>query len=197
MFSRLSDCTHSIQTGVTHLPEVQKINLEAAFALLQQRADARNVPTTTTTNNNSSGSNCSGSGSPVNANNSNNSNDSNRDREGNNSTDSVATASGDATTATAPPPTTMTAEAVASSTLCLVLATDGVWDNWQYEDVNKFVMDPSCLGAVGAAPDGAKRVTISFMQRNALYAKRNFGSNADNATGIVMYLSRAPAFPAL
>ena len=71
----------------------------------------------------------------------------------------------------------LTAEEVASSTLCLVLATDGVWDNWAYEDVNKFVMDPSCLGAVGAAADGAKRVTISFMQRNALYAKRNFGSS--------------------
>lgn len=91
----------------------------------------------------------------------------------------------------------MSAEDVASSTLCLVLATDGVWDNWLYEDVNKFVMDPSCLGAVGAGADGAKRVTISFMQRNALYAKRNFGSSADNATGIVMYISRARNFPSL
>ena len=91
----------------------------------------------------------------------------------------------------------LTAEEVADSTLCLVLATDGVWDNWLYEDVNKFVMDASCLGAVGAAADGAKRVTISFMQRNALYAKRNFGSNADNATGIVLYISQDPRMPSL
>lgn len=55
----------------------------------------------------------------------------------------------------------------------------------------------SCLGAVGAASDGAKRVTISFMQRNALYAKRNFGNNADNATGIVLYISQDPRLPSL
>lgn len=111
---------------------------------------------------------------------------------------------GSTTTPTAPRPAAaaaagsgLSADEVASSTLCLVLATDGVWDNWAYEDVNKFVMDPSCLGAVGAAADGAKRVTISFMQRNALYAKRNFGSNADNATGIVLYISQDPRMPSL
>lgn len=94
-------------------------------------------------------------------------------------------------------PAPLSVEAVARSTLCLVLATDGVWDNWTYEDVGRFVMDASCLGAVGAAVDGAKRVTISFMQRNALYAKRNFGSSADNATGIVLYLSAAEGFPSI
>lgn len=79
--------------------------------------------------------------------------------------------------------------------VCLVLSTDGVWDNWSYEDVNKFVMDPSCLGAIAASADGAQRVAVSFMQRNAVYAKRNFGGQADNATGIVLYLSTSPSFP--
>ncbi len=88
-------------------------------------------------------------------------------------------------------------ESIGGSTLCLVLCTDGVWDNWLYEDVTRFVVDPSCLCAVAAAPDGARRVTMSFMQRNASYSKRNFGSQADNATGIVMYLSADSAFPAL
>jgi hypothetical protein len=37
-------------------------------------------------------------------------------------------------------------------------------DNWTYEDVTKFVMDPSCLDAVAAGADGAHRVTLSFMQ---------------------------------
>ena len=106
-------------------------------------------------------------------------------------------AAGTAKNETAESGSGLTAEEVADSTLCLVLATDGVWDNWLYEDVNKFVMDASCLGAVGAAADGAKRVTISFMQRNALYAKRNFGSNADNATGIVLYISQDPRMPSL
>jgi serine/threonine protein phosphatase PrpC len=91
----------------------------------------------------------------------------------------------------------VTTELMSGSTLCLVLATDGVWDNWLYEDVNRFVLDASCLCAVAGAPDGARRVTMSFMQRNSTYSKRNFGGQADNATGIVMYLSDSPAFPAL
>lgn len=142
--------------GVTHLPEVQKIDMTTAFRQLQGLRSA------------------------------------------------AATASESGQSSSPPPTATpaavgsgLSAGEVASSTLCLVLATDGVWDNWAYEDVNKFVMDPSCLGAVGAAPDGAKRVTISFMQRNALYAKRNFGSNADNATGIVLYISQDPRMPSL
>jgi hypothetical protein len=57
-------------------------------------------------------------------------------------------------------------------------------------------MDPSCLDAVASGPDGAHRVALSFMQRNAVYSKRNFGGQADNATGIVMYLSQAASFPA-
>lgn len=88
-------------------------------------------------------------------------------------------------------------EKMSSSTICVVLATDGVWDNWLYEDVTRFVMDSSCLGAIAKAADGARRVTMSFMQRNAIYSKRNFGNQADNATGIVMYLSVAEEFPSL
>jgi serine/threonine protein phosphatase PrpC len=86
-------------------------------------------------------------------------------------------------------------EGEAMPIVCLVLASDGVWDNWTYEDVTRFMMDASCLGAVRVGADGAHRVTLSFMQRNALYAKRNFGSQADNATGIIMYISPSKQFP--
>jgi serine/threonine protein phosphatase PrpC len=72
--------------------------------------------------------------------------------------------------------------------LCMVVASDGVWDNWLYEDVTKFVMDASCLKAVQGSVDGAQRVGKSFMARNTLFSKRNFGNQADNATGIVLYL---------
>jgi hypothetical protein len=77
----------------------------------------------------------------------------------------------------------------ADQQLCIVLCSDGVWDNWLYEDVTKFVMDASCLGAVTGSSDGGRRVAMSFMQRNMLFARRNFGAQADNATAIVMYLS--------
>jgi len=80
---------------------------------------------------------------------------------------------------------------VAASVFCIVLATDGVWDNWAYEDVTRFVMHSSCITAVQNAPDGAQRVAQSFMQRNAVYARRNFGSQADNATGIVAYVGKS------
>lgn len=76
-------------------------------------------------------------------------------------------------------------------TVCIVLASDGVWDNWIYDHVQKFVMDPSCLNAIAEKPmDGAQRVTKSFMLRNDMFAKKNFGGAADNATGIVMYITQ-------
>lgn len=78
----------------------------------------------------------------------------------------------------------------ATQMLCIVLATDGVWDNWVYNDVQKFVMDSSCIQALYEGADGAKRVAQSFMQRNAVYARRNFGKQADNATSIICYLTQ-------
>jgi serine/threonine protein phosphatase PrpC len=160
--------------GVTHLPEVQKIDLDAVFAHLQATAAglskvAADDPHSVAVAADSSSITTTASSS----------------------SSAAATTTGAATSPT------MSPEEVAASTLCLVLATDGVWDNWLYQDVNKFVMDVTCLGAVAVAADGAKRVTISFMQRNALYAKRNFGSSADNATGIVLYISQDNRFPSL
>jgi serine/threonine protein phosphatase PrpC len=74
--------------------------------------------------------------------------------------------------------------------VCVVLCSDGVWDNWQYGHVQKFVMDKSCLKAVeNDKRDGCQRVCKSFMLRNQTFATRNFGRNSDNATGIVMYIT--------
>ena len=76
-------------------------------------------------------------------------------------------------------------------TVCVVLCSDGVWDNWIYDHVCKFVMDPSCLNAIVTDPEnGAKRVTKSFMDRNKMFADRNFGKSSDNATAIVMYITQ-------
>eukprot|EP01041_Mallomonas_annulata_P010510 gene10509-21918_t len=81
--------------------------------------------------------------------------------------------------------------------ISIVLASDGVWDNFAYTDVTKFVMDPSCIAALKQDTQGAQRVATSFMQRNMTRSRSNFGSQADNATVIVMYLSisTVPAFP--
>jgi SLT domain-containing protein len=52
-------------------------------------------------------------------------------------------------------------------------------------------MDPSCLNAIVADQEkGAARVAKSFMLRNQAFARKNFGSQSDNATGIVMYITQ-------
>jgi len=81
--------------------------------------------------------------------------------------------------------------------LAIVLASDGVWDNFLYSDVTRFMMDASCINAVKQDPGGAQRVATSFMSRNMNRSRTNFGSQADNATCVVMYItpSATPAFP--
>ena len=51
-----------------------------------------------------------------------------------------------------------------------VLATDGLWDNWRFEDVSKFVMDESCLNVL----PNVQMITDALMHRNTIYANRNF-----------------------
>jgi hypothetical protein len=121
-----------LKLGVTHLPEIQRIDLEILFKLLRENPESENET------------------NPV------------KDLE--------------------------------KSTVCILLATDGVWDNWVYEDVSRFLFDQSCLQAVLAGSDGAQRIVTSFMQRNSYFAKKNFGNQADNATGILLYLSYASSF---
>ena len=78
-----------------------------------------------------------------------------------------------------------------TSILCFVLCSDGVWDNWIYDHVGKFVFDKSCISAIEKDKEnGAQRVTNSFMARNRMFAKKNFGNNSDNATGIVVYIEK-------
>jgi serine/threonine protein phosphatase PrpC len=75
-------------------------------------------------------------------------------------------------------------------TVCVVLATDGVWDNWIYDHVQKFVMDKSCLKAIEKDKVlGAQRVCKSFMLRNQTFGRKNFGNGSDNSTGIVLYIT--------
>ena len=87
--------------------------------------------------------------------------------------------------------TVETVETVEAKTICIVLATDGVWDNWTYKDVSEFVMDPNCLEKIVKSPEtGAQDVTNAFMDKNELFAKKNFGRSADNATAIIVYITK-------
>jgi serine/threonine protein phosphatase PrpC len=78
-----------------------------------------------------------------------------------------------------------------ASTVCVIVASDGVWDNWEYDKVGEFVMYPNCLEQLTKVPEtGAQNVTNSFMARNDYYAKQHFGGSGDNATAVLMYITK-------
>lgn len=137
--------------GVTHLPEVHRIDLAPIFQALHAQPPISSL-TSGANSGSSATSDTSGSLNPI--------------------------------------------DQIANSTICVVIATDGVWDNWIYEDVGRFMMDSSCLNATANHPEGAQKVMTSFMIRNSQFSKKNFGNQADNATGIVLYLSHASSFSA-
>jgi serine/threonine protein phosphatase PrpC len=86
-------------------------------------------------------------------------------------------------------------------TLAVVLASDGIWDNWDYPDVTSFIVNPDLRkhshkrSSEGASEEEAdphvghtKYISRALIKTNAEYANRNFGNQADNATGIVLLL---------
>lgn len=90
-------------------------------------------------------------------------------------------------------------------TVAVVLASDGIWDNWDYKDVTSFIVDPelrknsakrSSEGKSSSNDDDdddphlghTRHLSHSLIRTNAEYASRNFGNQADNATGIVLLI---------
>jgi serine/threonine protein phosphatase PrpC len=66
-----------------------------------------------------------------------------------------------------------------------VLATDGLWDNWRFEDVSKFVMDESCLNVL----PNVQMITDALMERNTIYANQNFPGQYDDVSIIVIFVN--------
>jgi serine/threonine protein phosphatase PrpC len=75
-------------------------------------------------------------------------------------------------------------------TICVLLATDGVWDNWEYNDINTLVMHEKCLDEVFNKQNGSQTAVNVLMEKNKLLAQHNFGADSDNATSILMYITR-------
>jgi serine/threonine protein phosphatase PrpC len=83
-------------------------------------------------------------------------------------------------------------------TLAVVLASDGIWDNWDYPDVTSFIVNPELRKHSNKRsshdededPDvgHTKHLSRALIKTNAEYASRNFGNQADNATGIVLLI---------
>jgi hypothetical protein len=74
------------------------------------------------------------------------------------------------------------------SCICVLVASDGVWDNWLYADVHDFIMHESCISSMMSSDSGSENVAKSFIQRNDIYAKSNFGKDRDNATVVLTFI---------
>jgi len=74
----------------------------------------------------------------------------------------------------------------------IVLCSDGVWDNWQYDAVTSFFLDSGRVARVGQS-ESAEEQLKEFMETNSYVAQQHFGNDADNATAIVCYFFKTSA----
>lgn len=72
--------------------------------------------------------------------------------------------------------------------LCLVIGSDGLWDNWKDENIKNFVFNETNLMTL-KEEDGIKKVTQSLLKKNDTIGKRNFGKHRDNTTLFLTYLT--------
>jgi len=71
--------------------------------------------------------------------------------------------------------------------LGLVLSSDGIWDNWKFEEVAAFTLTASRV-AEAARTGSSVTAANELMAANLERARANFGTSADNMTAIVLYL---------
>jgi len=69
----------------------------------------------------------------------------------------------------------------------IVLSSDGIWDNWKFEEVAAFMLTPERVSET-ARSGSAVAAATDIMAANLERARTNFGSSADNMTAIALYL---------
>lgn len=69
----------------------------------------------------------------------------------------------------------------------IVLASDGLWDNWKFEEVAAFALTPDRVAKVHSM-GSALGPAAELMDENIRRGHANFGNSADNMTALVMYL---------
>lgn len=70
--------------------------------------------------------------------------------------------------------------------LTLILASDGVWDLWEYEPAFDAIVQPEAPDAPLSAVAEAR--ASKFFRESLAKGAQIFGETADNMTGIVVYL---------
>jgi len=73
---------------------------------------------------------------------------------------------------------------------CLLVCTDGVWDNWKYNDIIEASMTADMIdGAIGT--EDGQSSCAKLMEANKTLAVQHFGNQADNMTAILVYIVEA------
>ena len=77
-----------------------------------------------------------------------------------------------------------------SSPIALVMCSDGVWDNWKFDDLSEFVLNHARCAKAVSGQAGTQEATNDLMVANLDRGRMNFGNSADNMTALVTYLFR-------
>ncbi len=74
------------------------------------------------------------------------------------------------------------------SVACLIVCSDGIWDNWHYDEVSNYFINDSTVQSVHEM-GSCEHIVTKFMEENGTRARKNFGHQADNATIVASYIS--------
>jgi serine/threonine protein phosphatase PrpC len=83
---------------------------------------------------------------------------------------------------------------VSGDIVTICCCTDGVWDNWKYDDFGKFIektiKTPILFGGqdIRMIPSSAQIIVDCLIAENVILSNKHFGSSSDNATAIVALL---------
>jgi len=77
-----------------------------------------------------------------------------------------------------------------SPIISIVVATDGVWDNYTYENISKFSLNEDYLKRINNGENISEEVCKLLIAENDKLGTNHFGKSRDNATAIVAYLKK-------
>jgi len=86
-----------------------------------------------------------------------------------------------------PPGASTPSPTAVSGPIVLCACSDGVWDNWKFEDVSNFLLHPGRV-EFALKHETSQACCVDLMQANLERARVNFGSSADNMTAVLAYM---------
>ena len=88
-------------------------------------------------------------------------------------------------------------ECGSASAACLIVASDGVWDHWEFSESMDALCDPDAAGKPDAGkPLTDKRRVLDFFEETRAKGEEAFGDGADNLTGVVAIFANPGPKPA-